>query len=240
MTTNENDLQVHLEAFQANLHGSRILLQGPYSPGKYPPVLEAIQNIREPFKRRILLTSHTDLIANTIKLSYEAVFRIQTTTDWSLVLNYIQHLISQPIGTPLLVVIEDLEIPDGFFAKLPATVTSNKITMVNFTSKPIKIHPDLASLYDTIFFPVQQDIGAQGAHHIFTALQVIYRPGWSFQEFREILTEVRAAGAGLCWTRVGGKNGNIFWYDPVHSLRTNELNREKAAYLLRWIAEELN
>jgi hypothetical protein len=48
MTTTENDLQVHLEAFQANLHGSRILLQGPYSPGKYPPVLEAIQNIREP------------------------------------------------------------------------------------------------------------------------------------------------------------------------------------------------
>ena len=80
----QNDLQVHLEAFQANLNGSRILLQGPFTTGKYPPVLDAIQNIREPFKRRLLLTSHADSISNTIKLSYEAIFRIQTTMDWSL------------------------------------------------------------------------------------------------------------------------------------------------------------
>ena len=235
--------QVQLEAFQANLHSGRILLQGPFEPGKYPPILEAIQNIREPFRRHILITSHPNNYTSTIKLSYETTFKISAPIDWSLALNYIQHLIGQSGNTPLLIVVEDLEVPDGFWSKLSG---QSRITVVHFTAHHIKIRPGLAAIYDSIFVPFQSDLGAQATQHIFSILQGVFRATWNYAEFREILTEIRAAGAGLCWTRLGGggngaqgKSGNIFWYDPVHSIRTQQLDRDKIARILRWVAEEI-
>ena len=235
----DNSLQVNLEAFQTNLHGGRILLQGPFEVGKYPPILEAIQNIREPFKRKVLLTSHSDTITNKINLSYDTIFRIQGSLDWSLALNYIQHLIGQSGGcTPLLIIVEDIEIPDAFFTKL-STGVGNKVTILHYISHTLRNRPNLGTIYDTIFFPFQGDIGAQSSQNMFNILLGIFRPSWTFQEFKEILTEIRAAGAGLCWTRMGGKNGNIYWYDPVQSMRAHELDRNKIINLLKWVADEL-
>ena len=48
---------VQIDAFNTNLHGARILCQGPFSNGKYAPIMESIQKLREPFKKKILLTN---------------------------------------------------------------------------------------------------------------------------------------------------------------------------------------
>lgn len=239
-------LQVNLEAFQTSLHGCRILLQGPFQD-KCPPILESIQNIREPFKKKVLLTSRTNFFTNSIDIPYDTCYRITTGLDWSLALNYIQHLVGQQTGTtaaatsaqgPVLIVIEDLDTPDGFFYKF---INNNKITIVHYITTPIKLKPSIANIYDTIFFPFQIDVGAQQSQSILTILQTLYRPGWTISEFKEIMTEIRTAGAGLCWTRVGGgnKNGAIFWYDPISFMRSHQQDRKMLSDILRWTANQL-
>jgi hypothetical protein len=236
--TQADSLQVNLEAFQTNLHGRRILLQGPYKD-KCPPILDSIQNIRDPFKRRVLLTSRKNNFTNTVQISYDSVFRITNQIDWSLTLNYIQHLIGQPSGVPVLLVIEELEVPDAFFVKLQ---TNTRITILHYLNSPIKLKNGLNTIYDTVFFPYQIDIGTQQSQHILTILQMLYRTGWTAAEFREIMTEIRAAGAGLCWTTVGGssgggsRSGNIFWYDPVPTMRDYPLEKNTISEILKWVA----
>ena len=238
-------IQINLEAFQANLNGARILLQGPFQE-KCPPILEAIQNIREPFKKRILLTSKPNGFTSTIQVPYDTYFRIITSLDWSLALNYINNLIGQTTCIPLLVVIDSLDVPDAFFAKIQ---NNTKITVVHYIATPIKFKPSLSLIYDTIFFPFQIDVAAQQSQNIFNILQSFFRPSWTFQDFREIMTEIRTAGAGLCWSRYGttaastgniaSKNGNIYWYDPVHTMRNIPVDKIMLADILRWIAGEL-
>ena len=42
---------IHIEAFNRSLHGGRILCQGPF-PNKYAPIMESIQKLKEPFKKK--------------------------------------------------------------------------------------------------------------------------------------------------------------------------------------------
>ena len=86
------DNTIHLEAFQANLHGLKILCQGPFTKGAFPPVLEAIENIKIPFQRKVLLIGgDASPFAKTFSLKYDATFHIGNTIDWSLALTYILH-----------------------------------------------------------------------------------------------------------------------------------------------------
>jgi hypothetical protein len=241
--SNAEALQINLEAFQANLNGSRILLQGPFKD-KCPPILDSIQNIREPFKRRILLTSRQNSFTHAIQLQYDTIFRITNQIDWSLSLNYVQHLVGQTSGVPLLLIIEDLDVPDAFYIKLKNNV---KITIIHYCSTPIKLKPNLGDLYNAVFFPFQFDFGTQQSQHILTVLQLLYRSGWTNAEFREIMAEIRVAGAGLCWSTVGGassgggwsKSGNIFWYDPVPTMRDYPMDKNMIAELLKWVANTI-
>ena len=45
---------IQIDAFSTNLHGARILCQGPFPNGRYAPIMESIQKLREPFKKKIL------------------------------------------------------------------------------------------------------------------------------------------------------------------------------------------
>lgn len=243
MTSNNENLQVNLEAFQINLHGGRILLQGPFSDKK-PPILDAVQNIREPFKKNILITSHPVFFTNFIEILYDTCFHPINSLDWSLCLNYLQHLTNTNVSTnstggnqPILVVVEDLDIPDGFFLKLQ---NNKKITLIHKLNYPIKFKSTSMLLYDSIFFPFQSDLGAQQVSHIYATLQNCYRSSWSHDEFRDIMTEIRAAGAGLCWTKMDdNKNGSIYWYDPVSILRNYPLKKKELSEILMWTANQL-
>ena len=62
---------IQIDGFSTNLHGCRILCQGPFSNGKYAPIMESIQKMREPFKKKILfyLISDLSILFELIKVS---------------------------------------------------------------------------------------------------------------------------------------------------------------------------
>lgn len=182
---------IHIDSFQVSLHGRKILCQGPFRSGAYPPLLEHMTDLRIPFQRRVLLTNGTH--ASTASSQYDAQIRIRDTSDWSLALTYILHA-----PKDVLVIAMDLPIPDAVWPKLPKTVT-----LVHMVTAPLRS----VTPYDVLFFaPVVDTAG----DHILKVLQPIHkRP----LQLKDIFQELRVAGAGLAWTREEG--GSLYWYDPV-------------------------
>lgn len=213
---------IHLDAFQAKLHGLKILCQGPFPKGKLPPILEAIENIKAPFQKRVLLTNvDVPFFANTFALKYDATFQINNIIDWSLALTYILHA-----PKDILVVAEDLAIPEGVWSKL-----SKSITFVSIVKTPLKnVTP-----YDTVFFAPIEDFGTVYASDtVYKAVLALTRKPYGQKEYREILQELRVANAGLAWLR---GSESLFWYEPV-SENSEKLSRKQLAELFTWLSNQ--
>jgi len=163
---------IKLDAFNTNLHGCRILCQGPFPKHTYPPIMDTIQKLREPFKKKILL-SHTPFgISKYLPMDYDTVFHIKDTVDWTLLLTYITYA-----PKPILVISEDIVIPDGLWPKL-----TRQTTFVNITSSLLS-H---ARPYDAVFFASMEEVSNSYAEYMYKMLQMIYRPSYSQKEHREI------------------------------------------------------
>ena len=54
-------------------------------------------------------------------------------------------------------------------------------------------------------------------------------------EHKEILNELRVAGAGIMWTRMNEErsNGNIYWYDAVEVSQSGKLSNSQMSELFR-------
>jgi hypothetical protein len=231
--------RIELEAFQTKLRNKKILLVGPFN-NKFPPILESIQDIREPFKKTVLLTSGDMSVAMfpEILLAYDVTFRISKDIDWSLALTYISHVINLGGGgggggssASILVVCEGLNIPDGFFKQ----INGKPVTFINLSKN---ISGRSLIYYDACFFPYLDDVTSNIVitwHTILSTLDnVITQKNPS--GLRDILTEIRIAGAGLCW--IGGRqNGNLYWYDPIQSWTEGffELTKSQISLILKWI-----
>jgi len=239
--------RVELEAFQAKLRNKRILLVGPFS-NKFPPILESIQDIRESFKKTVLLTSGEITVAMFAEISipYDATFRISRDIDWSLALTYISHVINAGSGSgsgggsngsgpgsSILVVCEGLNIPDGFFKQ----IYGKPVTFINLCKN---ISSRNLVYYDACFFPFLEDVTSNIVntwHTILNTIDGIAVPK-NPSGLRDILTEIRIAGAGLCWVSGGGRqNGSLYWYDPIQSWTEGffELNKSQISSILKWI-----
>ena len=134
---------IKLDAFNANLHGCRILYQGPFPKQKYPPIMESIQRLRDPFKKKILLSKTSFALSRHLPLQYDASFQVKDTQDWTLVLTYLTYA-----PKPLLMVCEELAIPEGLWQKLNRATTVVHIT----SSNVLRLHP-----YDAIFLaPIEE------------------------------------------------------------------------------------
>jgi uncharacterized membrane protein len=144
-----------------NLHGCRILCQGPFPKQNYPPILESIQKLREPFKKKILLSNRSFGISKHLPLSYDTIFHMKDNVDWTLLLTYITYS-----PKPVLVVSEDIVIPDGLWPKL-----TRQTTVVNITSSLV-FH---ARPYDAVFFAPVEEISNSYADYMYKLLQGIYR-----------------------------------------------------------------
>jgi hypothetical protein len=133
---------IKIDAFNTNLHGCRILCQGPFPKG-HPPILDAVVKLREPFKKRIVLSKTAFSISKYLPLAYDAMFQVKDSSDWTLALTYMTYA-----PKPLLIITEDIVIPDGVWSKL-----NRSMTLVNFTSSSvIQVRP-----YDAIFFaPIEE------------------------------------------------------------------------------------
>ena len=104
---------IQIDGFSTNLHGCRILCQGPFSNGKYAPIMESIQKMREPFKKKILLTRTAFSLCQSIPLQYDGSFQLKDTADWTLILTYITYapkplLVISPISNSFLGIFQSL------------------------------------------------------------------------------------------------------------------------------------
>jgi len=217
---------IKLDAFNTNLHGCRILCQGPF-PKQYPPIMDSIQKLREPFKKKILLTNTPFGISKYLPMAYDTVFHIKDTADWTLLLTYITYA-----PKPLLVVSEDIVIPDGLWPKI-----TRQTTFVNFAASLVLS----GRPYDAIFFAPMEDVSNVYADYVYKMLQSLYRASYSPKEHKEILQELRVAQAGLVWSKVEeeSQGGSVCWYDPVAIQATDRLTPNQMAEILTALAGQM-
>jgi hypothetical protein len=203
------DIQtIQLESFNTHLSGAKILYtypsESPSTVTKFPSWMEWIQKLREPFRKKIRLSNHVfPFSTRSVTSSYDATFQVKDSQDWTLILTYITYS-----PKPLLVVAEDITIPDGLWQKL-----NSSTTLIHITSSPIiRLHP-----YDAIFFTPMDEVSTAYAEYTQRILQAIYRPNYTMKEHKEILQELRIARVGMVWTRYSEKaqNGSMYWYEPV-------------------------
>jgi hypothetical protein len=218
---------IKLDAFNTNLHGCRILCQGPFPKQQYPPIMESIQRLRDPFKKKILLSKTSFALSRHLPLQYDASFQVKDTHDWTLVLTYLTYA-----PKPLLMVCEELAIPEGLWQKLNRSTTVVHIT----SSNVLRLHP-----YDAIFFAPIEELTISYTDYVYKLLQAIHRPNYSQKEHKEILQELRIASAGLAWSKEeeGNKGGALYWYDPVSQNSGDPLSNQQMADLLVIVSEQL-
>ena len=187
--------------------------------------MESVQNLREPFKKKILLSNAPYGISTYLPMEYDSIFHIQDTNDWTLFLTY-----STYAPKPILVVSEDIVIPSGLWSKL-----SRRTTFVNFTRAPVMN----ASPYDAIFFATEDS--TTYTEYVCKLLQSIYRANYGPKEHKEILQELRVAKAGLAWTKVDddAPTGSLCWYDPVPTQTGEKMTPAHMAELLTVLAMHL-
>jgi hypothetical protein len=219
---------IQIDAFNTNLHGCRILCQGPFPNGKYAPIMDSIQKLRDPFKKKILLTRTAFSLSKYMPLQYDAVFQVRDTHDWTLILTYITYA-----PKPMLVVSEDVPIPDGLWQKINRTTTFVNIT----SSYQLNIRP-----YDAIFFAPIEELTTSYTDYVFKLLQSVYKASYSQKEHKEILQELRVAGAGICWTKheEDVQNGSIYWYDPVTNNQGDSLSNKQMSELFSWLSQQFS
>jgi hypothetical protein len=218
---------IKIDAFNTNLHGCRLLCQGPFPKGQVPPIMESIQKLREPFKKKILLSHTAFSLSKYVPVQYDAVFQIKDGQDWTLALTYMTYA-----PKPLLVISEDLVIPDGLWQKL-----NRSMTFVNVTSSPI-IN---VRAYDAIFFaPIQES--SPYMEYVYKTLQAFYRNTYSTKEHKEIVNELRVAGAGIAWSKVDeeSQGGNIFWYDPISQNPGDKLTNAQLGELFSFLSNHFS
>jgi hypothetical protein len=216
---------VHLDAFQTNLHGCKILCQGPFVKGKLPPLMDNIQALRAPFKRKVLLTNTPFSFNKILPFHYDATFQIREGADWSLALTYILHA-----PKDVLVIAEDIAIPDAVWPKL-----TKSITFVHMVVTPLR----MVQPYDAIFFAPIDDITNPYTDTVLKAITSCYKKTYTQKDLREILQELRVAKAGLAWTKVEetGTEGALYWYDPDTTVG-EEMSRKQMSDLFQWLSQQ--
>jgi hypothetical protein len=163
-----------------------------------------------------------------IPMAYDAVFQMKDSADWTLALTYMTYA-----PKPILIVTEDITIPDGLWQKM-----TRQMTFVNFSSTPIlHIRP-----YDAIFFAPVEELSSSQIDYGHKILQSVYRSNYSAKEHKEIVQELRVAGAGLVWTKVEeeSQGGNVFWYDPISLSASEKLTNTQLVDLFGFLASQFS
>jgi hypothetical protein len=208
---------VSLEHFTTLLRNSRILCYGTFTA--YPPIMEYIKDIRNPIKKMVLITNNVFGLNSHYPFHYDAVFQARDSNDWTMIVTHLTYVVK-----PALVVC-DVLIPDALWKKIGKDVTF--IHLLNPATQSI-VSQNAVRAYDCIFFAEDTD-----SHRI---LQNIYKSTYTTAENKEIVQELRVAGAGLVWTRVSEPSGgNIYWYDPVQYQQVT-LSKGQMGELFSWLA----
>lgn len=205
---------VSLENFTTGLHGCTILCYGTFR--KYPPMMEYIKDIRNPMKKMVLISNHVFGLNAHFPFHYDAVFQARDSSDWTMIVTYLTYVVK-----PALVVC-DTVVPDALWKRIPKDVTFIHLSIVAPMSS--------IRAYDCIFFGEDAEVQR--------VVQTVYRASYSAAENKEILQELRVAGAGLVWTRKEeGMGGAMYWYDPVPK-QSVSLTKGQMSELFGWLASQ--
>lgn len=219
---------IQIDAFNTQLHGCKILCQGPFPNRKYAPIMEYIQKFRDPFKKRILITNTTFSFSKYLSLQYDAVFQVKELQDWSLILTYITYS-----PKPLLVVVEDIQIPAVLWNKI-----NRSVTFVHISSTPVQtLQP-----YDAIFFAAIEEPNSTFSEYVYKQLKMLYKTNYVYKEYKETIQELCVAGAGIAWTKQNEQamSGNIYWYDPITNNEGESLSNKQMSELFGWLSGQFN
>jgi len=211
---------VSLENFNTPLNGSKILCYGNFQK-KYPPIMEYLKDIRNPMKKMVLITNNVFGLNSHFPFHYDAVFQARDSNDWTMIVTYLTYVVK-----PALVVC-DVSAPDALWKKIGKDITF--IHLLNPTVHGAVTQTSVRA-YDCIFFSDDVD-----SHRI---LQFVYKPSYTMSENKEVIQELRVAGAGLIWTRISEPSGgNIYWYDPVQYQQVT-LTKGQMGELFNWLASQ--
>lgn len=204
---------VSLENFSTSLPGAKILCYGNFKK-KYPPIMEYVKDIRNPIKKTVLITNTVFGLNQHFPFHYDAVFQARDSNDWTMIVTYLTYVVK-----PVLVVC-DSAVPDALWKKLGKDITFVHLSLI--------IPLSSVRAYNCIFFADETDSCR--------VLQTVYRGSYSASENKEILQELRVAGAGLVWCSVNeSANGALYWYDPV-TYQQVALSKEQLSELFGWLA----
>jgi hypothetical protein len=235
-TTTQDSITI--DAFNLNLHNCRILCQGVFR--KFPPLLDSVSNIRDPFKKHVLLTRTMYSLISYLPMTYDATFQVHDLIDWQMFLTYINYA-----PKPALVIAENVEIPHIIWTKM-----AKDITFIHFSHAPVR-NPNI---YDCIFWPPMEHIDSQISNTIAKELQQHYGISYAQKDLHEILNELRVAQAGMAIAKhiriqsLNPSNGNhtnqynLYWYDPVdkkNCVKGQALTNQQLSELLTWISVQL-
>ena len=129
---------------------------------------------------------------------------------------------------PLLVVADDIPVPDAVWSRIPRTVT-----FVHLLSTPVRS----PKLYDAVFFSAIQDSTSPYSEQTYRVLQNLLG-ALGTKEYREIVNELRVATAGIAWSKIDESTeaGALYWYDPVKQQGAETLSKKQLADLFSWLA----
>lgn len=206
---------IKIDPFSASLRGQRILSQRD-DPRAVPPLLDYVQNLREPFYKMYHVSAlSAGLAPPSILLPYSISYHVRDGTDWSFFLSNLVHCAKTK---PVLVVIEGVEVPAAVWQKMPvANVTVIHLAQFAPAAAP-SITPAVPTVpartltpYNTVFFPILEQVVPAAAEAIQTQLRTIGHT-LTTKELTDILHELRVAKAGLVWC---GADNSLYWYDAA-------------------------
>jgi hypothetical protein len=64
---------------------------------------------------------------------------------------------------------------------------------------------------------------------------MLYKGNYTQAEYKEIIAELRVAGAGLAYT-----GGSMYWYDIVATQGSDTLSRKQLSELFAWLSSQFS
>lgn len=195
-----------ISSFDANLFDSKILC---HAPDSIPDIFTHVNNIREPFRKKILVCSSSVII----KDDFNAVFHPRDTQDWSIVATAITYS-----SKPLLLVVEDIDIPDTLWKKIPP----KGVTLVHIITK-WKVGE--CSHYNTFFFTKPDDT------NIYPLLKQILGTEYQEEGHNQLVHELQKENAGIVVHA-----GKLFWNE--NDTTTQPFSKEQLSYLFKTLSKQ--
>lgn len=195
-----------LENFDESIIGKpSIFLTAAAAATNIQPYWYTVASNRAQYGRRILITN--DIGASvSVGIEWEAIFRPREAVDYSLILSYILNSVNP------VYIQSDIELPEQFVTALYTKAPRHVVPATLIVLLHAGVLPRSIRLYHNIFFP---HIAEHGSAEAAKYISFIHSSGLSNvgdDELRAYIKELRIAGGGLVWSKLGQA---IYWYDPA-------------------------